>query len=286
MKEVAHIQALRFLGKVSPTLLWKFFQMQCSRTGLKNPKYLLTFDCDTDLDISVVTDVHKRLSTLGITPVYAVPGELLERGLSSYRALAESGVEFLNHGYKQHTFVDSNRTSYTSTYFYDELSESEVIEDIERGHETLTNLMGITPKGFRTPHFGTFQSNSQLAFLHEKLHSMGYSFSSSTSPKYSYLKGPFFNQSDLLEIPVTGTPSWPLGILDSFNFRFAGSQHFTPEIFEKELTKAHEMMQVGLLARINMYADPSQVYDWDGFFDSVAKFSPFAVSNFASYIEE
>ena len=286
MSENAKFQTLRFVGKVSPNLLWKLFEWQCSRVGLKKSKYLLTFDCDTDFDIEVVSEVHTKLSNLGITPVYAVPGELLERGLSSYKELAERGAEFLNHGYKQHTFVDAARTTYTSTYFYDQLTRSEAIEDIERGHETLINLMGITPKGFRTPHFGTFQTNSELTFLHEKLRSMGYSFSSSTSPKYSYLKGPFFSRDNLLEIPVTGCPSWPLGILDSFNFRFSDSSKFTPKIFESEMKKAFEMMEKGKLKRLNAYADPSQVYDWEGFFESVARFAPFAVANFSNYLEE
>ena len=61
---------------------------------------------------------------------------------------------------------------------------------------------------------------------------------------------------------------------------------FTPEVFESEMKKAFEMMEKGSLKRINMYADPSQVYDWNGFFESVARFAPFAVANFSSYLEE
>lgn len=286
MSDSAKFHTLRFLGKVSPSLLWRLFEWQCSRIGLENSRFLLTFDCDTEIDIAVVSEVHTKLSNLGITPVYAVPGELIERGLSRYKELADLGAEFLNHGYKQHTFVDAYRSNYTSTYFYDQLTRFQVIEDIEKGHETLINLLGITPKGFRTPHFGTFQTNSQLTFLHEKLRSMDYSFSSSTSPKFSYLKGPFFSRDNLLEIPVTGCPRWPLGILDSFNFRFSGSSKFTPKIFESEMQKAFEMMEKGRVKRLNIYADPSQVYDWGGFFQSVARFAPYAVANFSSYMEE
>lgn len=278
--------ALKVTGKVSPDLLWRLFKIQCSRVGIGSSKYLLTFDCDTDLDIDVIPRVHAKLAALGVTPVYAVPGQLIERGLDTYKALANLGAEFLNHGYVQHTLVDAKRTKYISTFFYDQISSKEALDDIDRGHETLVSKLSVTPMGFRTPHFGTFQSKDDLLFLHKKLRSLGYSFSSSTSPRYSFLKGPNFSSNGVTEIPVTGCPSWPLGILDSFNFRFSGSFKFTPEVFESEMKKGFEMMEKGNLKRINMYADPSQVYDWEGFFESVARFAPFAVANFSSYLEE
>lgn len=276
---------LRLTGKVSPDLLWRLFKIQCSRAGIDSSKYLLTFDCDTDLDIDVLPGVHAKLAALGVTPVYAVPGQLVERGLDTYKALIDLGAEFINHGYVQHTTVDADRIKYVSSFFYDQIARAEALEDIDRGHETLVSKLGIIPTGFRTPHFGTFQSKENLQFLHEKLRSLGYVFSSSTSPKYSFLKGPFFEHRGIIEIPVTGSPSWPLGILDSYNFRFSGSARFTPESFESEMKNAFHLMEMGRLARVNMYADPSQVYDWEGFFASVARFSPYAVSNFSSYLE-
>jgi hypothetical protein len=277
---------LRAVGKVLPASLWYLYYLQCFRIGARSSKYLLTFDCDTDLDIKVVSGVHAKLSAMGITPVYAVPGQLIERGLDTYKALSDLGAEFLNHGYVQHTTVDTQRMKYLSTFFYDEIGEKEALSDIERGHETLVEKLGITPQGFRTPHFGTFQSKENLLFLHEKLRSLGYILSSSTSPRYSFVKGPHFDNDGIIEIPVTGCPSWPLGILDSFNFRFSGSTKFTPQVFESEMKKAFDMMEAGRLKRINMYADPSQVYDWEGFFVSVSRFAPFAVASFSSYLEE
>ena len=285
MNKVA-LNTLRVMGKIHPSILWKLFFLQCSISGNKSPKYLLTFDCDTDLDISVVLEVHKKLAILGINPVYAVPGQLIERGIDTYRQIADLGAEFINHGYIQHTTVDDHRAKYISTFFYDEISEKDALEDIDRGHEVLVSKLGITPKGFRTPHFGTFQRKENLEFLHAKLISLGYSFSSSTVPSFSYLNGPSFRTHGIAEIPVTGCPTWPLGILDSYNFRFSGSTKFTPEIFESEMLKAFEMMSRGSLIRMNMYADPSQVYDWQGFFTSVSRFAPFAVVNFSSYLEE
>jgi len=278
--------ALRSAGKVAPKLLWKIFDMHCVRAGFTVPKFALTFDCDTRLDYKVLPSVHERLAGLGISPIYAVPGQLIEEGIDTYKTIAELGAEFINHGYLQHTVVDERRTRYVSTLFYDQIPGHEIVNDIKMGHRALVERLGIEPQGFRTPHFGTFQLQNNLDFLHNELQGLGYTFSSSTSPKFTYLKGPFFSNKDILEIPVTGCPTWPMGILDSFNFRFSGSLKFTPEVFESEMKKAFEMMEEGNLKRLNMYADPSQVYDWNGFFDSVARFAPFAVANFSSYLEE
>lgn len=276
---------LRSAGRVAPRFLWKIFDLQCVRSGFSLPKFALTFDCDTQIDYRVLPSVHEKLAGLGITPIYAVPGQLIEEGIDTYKAIAKLGAEFINHGYLQHTIVDEKRTQYVSTLFYDQITKREIIDDIKKGHRVLVESLGIEPQIFRTPHFGTFQLQGNLDFLHNELKELGYTFSSSTGPKYAYLKGPFFSNKDILEIPVTGCPSWPMGIIDSFNFRFSGSLKFTPEVFESEMKKAYEMMEKGKLKRINMYADPSQVYDWKGFFDSVARFAPFAVANFSSYLE-
>lgn len=276
---------LRSAGKVAPRLLWKVFDAHCVANGFTEPKFALTFDCDTRLDHEVLPYVHERLGELGITPIYAVPGQLIEDGIGTYKEIARSGAEFINHGYLQHTIVDKRRSQYISTLFYDQITAHEIINDIKMGHTALIDSLGIEPRGFRTPHFGTFQLQGNLDFLHNELSQLGYTFSTSTSPKFSFLKGPFFLNKNIIEIPVTGCPTWPLGILDSFNFRFSGSLRFTPGVFESEMKKGFEMMNKGDLKRINMYADPSQVYDWDGFFESIARFAPFAVASFSSYLE-
>ena len=277
---------LKIISKINPRLLWKLFSYKCSKKECRTPKFLLTFDCDTELDINVVLSVHERLAKIGIKPVYAVPGELIEKGLKEYKYLASQGVEFINHGYLQHTIFDKSQRKYISTIFYEKLSTDEIFADMEKGHEVLISKLKIKPIGFRTPHFGSFQSKRNLKTIHSKLYSLGYVFSSSTGPKYSFIKGPVYQTSGILEIPITGCPSWPLGILDSYGFRFTGSARFNTNVFEKELDKAFKMIQDGAMPRINLYADPSQVYDWEGFFDALSKFSPYTVSSFMDYIKD
>ena len=58
--------------------------------------------------------------------------------------------------------------------FYDQMSAAEVEADIRRGHETVTKVMGEAPRGFRAPHFGSFQSPNQLALIYRVVRDLGY----------------------------------------------------------------------------------------------------------------
>ena len=92
-----------------PKSIWERNLQHATRLGLNRPVFILSFDCDTDLDILVVEGVHSKLLAAGIRPIYAVPGELLIQGSEVYRRISESGAEFINHGYKSH----SEAVSYT-----------------------------------------------------------------------------------------------------------------------------------------------------------------------------
>ena len=130
------------ISKSSPTLFWAISSRKPPKT-LTGSKQILILDCDTDLDIEVVTQVYKNLVSKGINPILAVPGEMLEKGTKVYREIFNSGAEFINHGYIQHSVVDSQRTSYKSTYFYHDITEADVILDITRGHETFYKIFNV-----------------------------------------------------------------------------------------------------------------------------------------------
>ncbi len=48
------------------------------RAGLRKPCFVLSFDCDTDLDSAVAPALHARLRAFGLSPLYAVAGEVLD----------------------------------------------------------------------------------------------------------------------------------------------------------------------------------------------------------------
>jgi peptidoglycan/xylan/chitin deacetylase (PgdA/CDA1 family) len=272
----------RMYAEAFPGALRNRYETLARSQGFSRPYFLLSFDCDTDLDIEVAESVHERLQKCGITPVYAVPGALLERGEKSYRALAGTGAEFINHGYRIHTELNAARREYVSTVFYDRLSMSEVVDDIQRGDRAIRQVLGKATVGFRSPHFGTYSRLKQLLELHEILSSLGYRFSSSSVPLMGLQKGPAPKfKSGLYELPVTGQYDNPLHALDSWSFRFDPLRRQTERDYIDQLRKLAEyFVDGGHAGFVNIYADPSQVYDWPDFFEAIRAFSSVAARSY------
>lgn len=251
--------------------------------GLARPSFLLSFDCDTDRDIALSWDVHSRLLASGITPVYAVPGEILERGADTWRRIAETGAEFINHGYRRHTAYKGG--AYVSNLFYDQMSPEEIEADIVQGHASNTRVIGKAPEGFRVPHFGTFASEAQLRLLHRILDRHGYRFSSSSTPYIAIRRGPITRRYGLPELPVTGCVDFPLVILDSYTFRFAKNR-LGAEDYVAQVEQWAAMMDAGRRFFVNLYADPSQVADWPEFFTAMKQLAPYARASYRLILDE
>jgi hypothetical protein len=262
-----------FLGQVAPGYFRKRYARLAKRQGIKQGYFILSFDCDTEKDIEVVEGVHARLNKIGIMPSYAVPGELLKSGREVYRRIKDTGAEFINHGYRSHTSYIASTRSYVSTLFYDKMTPEEVREDVFRGHEACVEVLGENPRGFRTPHFGTYQKAGQLKYLYGLLAELGYRFSSSTTPVTGMWHGPVYKGTEsILEFPVSGCFDYPARILDSWGFRFSPTRGFSERDyvaqFEKMACFLSDAEHPGVL---NIYADPSQVYDWPAFFECMEK---------------
>jgi hypothetical protein len=266
----------RAASRVAPGAFWRRYRGLCERS-VSGPRFLLSFDCDTDRDFAVVEAVHDRVVAAGARPAYAVPGELLERGIDHYRALHDAGATFMNHGYVEHSVFDATSSTYRSVLDYDDIARGDVARDVTLGHEALRDLLGIEARGFRTPHFGSFQDPVQLSFLHGVLASLGYRWSSSTTPRCAVSRGPVFHDFGLWEVPVTGSRTRPLSILDSYSFRFTVGGRGMSAFEEEAAMLAAELDRGGPFV-VNLYADPSQVEDWPGFFDAVARLARWAVS--------
>lgn len=256
--------------KLNPDGLRDRYAALAAHAGFDQLYFVLSFDCDTADDIRVVEDVHGRLADMGAKPVYAVPGELLQRGEKVYRRLAEAGAEFINHGYTEHTYFDQQQGVHASCFFYDQLSPATVEQDIVDGDACLKSLLGVTPRGFRAPHFGTFQKPAQLRFMHSVLQRLGYAFSTSTLPVYGLRFGPVFGDFGVLELPVSGMGSSPTTLLDSWGCFVAPGRRRGPEDYRNEGKRAAEVLSKGRVGLLNYYADPSHIHDQDVFFETVA----------------
>jgi len=272
--------------RLAPQGLLKQYSSLCAESGMMGPGFILSFDCDTKKDFEVVSDVHARLNDLDIMPVYAVPGELLQRGEKQYRKVLDSGAEFINHGFAEHTTFNEDKGEYVCNFFYHLIGRDAVRMDIEQGHHVLTEFLGKGPVGFRTPHFGSYQDPGELSFLHSVLKELGYRYSTSTGPLVGLQKGPVTHRYGLAEIPVTGCYRWPATILDSFTFRFSGSDKFTQQSYIEEICALSDMMkQTNLPFLVNVYADPSQVYDWPEFFEAMSKLAQFNIPSYGQLLD-
>ena len=276
------------LGRICPSILHSRVSRLAFRQGITEFKFVLSFDCDTEKDIRVVEDVHEQLRTIGVTPVYAVPGELLEKGSEVYRRIAATGAEFINHGYRTHSHIDPVTGNYISSFFYDEIPREILLEDIRRGHAAIKTVLNRTPKGFRVPHFGSFQRNSDLTYLYAQLRRLGYQYSTSTTPLKAILRGPVQLITDgFWELPVSGCYSTPLSILDSFGFRIAPVRNVTEADYVKEFRLLAGYYLAGNRPGLmNIYADPSQVYDWPEFFKCIGLVANASVASYEHLLRE
>lgn len=258
-------------SKLNPHLLYRRYGKLARKQGLDRPYFILSFDCDTEKDAAAVEEVNNRLVGVGIHPVYAVPGELMEKHANVFKRIASTGSEFMNHGYKIHTYYDDRLNDYRSCFFYDRISEDGIIEDIAKGHETYLHILGKSPNSFRVPHFGTFQRRRQLAFLHHCLSRLGYQFSSSTEPLYAFRYGPLRDvRNGLREVPVSGCFDDPLIILDSWGFMIRKFGNRNETLYKEQMKKMilwfAERRLPGLL---NFYVDPSHVINSEPFFEAI-----------------
>ena len=268
------------VGRLSPaTLIHR--QIRLARAlGLKRLYLTLSFDCDTEDDIGVAWDVHERCRQLGVLPSYAVPGELLAQGQEVYGRIAATGAEFINHGGRSHVYFDHQADCYASNFFYDQQSPDTLIEDIRQGDQTVRDVLGTPPRGFRVPHFGTFQRPAHLKFLHRQLTSLGYAFSSSTTPWYALCHGPLVRREGLVELPVTGMISRPLSVLDSWTCFAAPDRTRCPDDYGREAAEIARRF-AGHPGYINIYADPSHIAGKDVFFQALAQLR--AIANPVSF---
>jgi hypothetical protein len=262
--------AYGMLARFRPASFWRTVDRRSRKIGFRKLYLALSFDCDTPEDTAAALEVDARVRDLGIYPAYAVPGAILEIETGVYSTLRDKGAEFLNHGYAQHTFWNQAKNRYESCFFYDALSWEQIRDDIRRGADVLNRTLGVSPLGFRAPHFGTLRGKRRLRQLHAVLAPMGFAYSTSTDPYYTFRYGPAFKKFGLLELPVTGMFSRPLSILDSWGFFAAPDRTLGPDDFLAEAKKmvnyCRETQMVGIL---NFYADPSHVRQESRFYQAV-----------------
>jgi len=243
---------------------------------------VLSFDCDTDADSAAAERLHPHLRAGGLSPLYAVAGEVLDSGATGYRAIADDGGVFLNHGFRRHAALDTNTGAVTSTYFYSAMDPDDWKRDIRRGHDAVNDILGQTPESFRTPHFASFERPADLATLWQYLSDIGYRHSSSTRPLFALRHGPFFSRAGIVEFPVSGCLSEPGQILDSWGLVRNGAG--TTDRLRAELQAYLGLMQAGQPLLLNLYLDPADIEGDDAVITLLSRFAPYSAPGFTSVL--
>lgn len=232
--------------------------------AINDPLIILSFDCDTPGDAVAAQALDAQLVRRSIARSYAVPGQMLLEAAASYRGLAQNGASFLNHGGQTHAEKQGDR--YHAVTFYDQMSREAVISDMREGHRIVTEVIGVAPRGFRAPHFGSFQQPEQRKLIYDTARSLGYRFCSDTLPTSGYAHGPVFDVGGLYEFPLTGSMDDPNVILNSWNYLAdRGNYRLSPEFFDRFAATINFFAERRLPVLLNFYVDPSHVAN-DGYF--------------------
>jgi len=231
----------------------------CRRAGVDRLYLILTFDCDTDGDITAVGDLDRDLRRRGIAAGYAVPGSQLEKASDVWRSVADNGAEFLNHGGRAHAEFRDGR--YWPITFYDKLSTADVIADIELGDRLVRQCAGKTAEGFRAPHFGSFQSPEQLSVIYDTVQRLGYTYCSTTTPATALTRGPIVRAGNgIIELPTMGSYRNPSTLLDSWTYLTDRVHYTLGEEYHTLFAETVERMTgQGMPGLLTYYADPSHV---------------------------
>lgn len=236
----------------------KRFSTAAAESGISGLHLFLSFDCDTDMDIEASRELHLFLSSLGIQMTLAVPGTQLRNGAATYAALADKGVEFMNHGELPHAKWQDDQ--FISTTFYNEMPQADVVADIRQAHETVTSICGKAPLGFRAPHFGTFQTPDQLKLVYDVTRKLGYSYCSTTSPALAHRYGPVIDMGGIRELPTFGSVQSADSILDSWSHLTDRRNYALGSVYGDLMIETVDVMQsMAMNGILSWYVDPCHV---------------------------
>ncbi|MBN2290536.1 MAG: polysaccharide deacetylase family protein, partial [Candidatus Glassbacteria bacterium] len=132
----------------------------------------LSFDVDHPEDVEALGPLCELLDRLGLKASFAVIGKWVEKYPREHLLAVEAGHEILNHTYTHpdHEILHPDEP-------FDSLGPGEQQEEIKRCHRACVELLGVSPLGFRAPHFGNVQGRG----FYSALSGAGYRFSSSVT---------------------------------------------------------------------------------------------------------
>jgi len=238
-----------------------------SRQNITRPYLIISFDCDTPQDVAASLEFIPWFIERNIKAVFAVPGTRLEASSADFKNIFQMGFEFMNHGYLEHAAYDNDKKAYYSITWYHEMHPDEILQDILNGHRAVLETTGLSPKGFRAPHFGHL-TKKDLDTVYSTIISLGYTYSTTTVPQLGLDHGAVYEPiPGLFEFPLTGTYDNPNILLDSWQFLAAPKRIYSADDYMVQFRKLVDYYGGRHLPCIlNLYVDPCHVLNFPGFF--------------------
>ena len=264
----------KFLIKLRKSLYSQNLKDWCEK-NLDHSIFIISFDFETQRDIETITQLTRQLNFSKIRPYYAIPGELIENNIKILKSLSND-FTFVNHGYKVHTEYCHKEKKNFSTLLYSKLKMDEIKYDIKKAHEVIKKNFDIDCKLFRTPHFGEFCGKCNMNVLYETLKNLDYDYSFSTTPIFSLLKKPIFNEMNITEIPCNAYLDNPLQIIDSWSSNV--DFKITPKVMLEGIKSYLFFMKENKLL-LNIYFDPADIINNKEFFKVISSFAKYQRKN-------
>ncbi len=214
----------------------------------KRPAFVLSFDVDFRRDVEALPEVCSMLEKAGIPASFACVGSWVVEFPREHRLLVEKGHEIVNHSmhHPDNQELDTRR--------WNDLPHHEQRQEIAQAHRVIQEICGVTPQGFRMPHFGP----QHRYHLYHILRELGYLYSSSTTcgGDYRFCRPLKLRKEKLIEFPTATVPSMGYASFDSFNYfnkarPFSEQGRDMAEDFRNLLEKVKEEGLLGTL-----YFDP------------------------------
>lgn len=169
----------------------------------------LSFDCDYPEDALALPEVTSLINEYDFKASFAVVGHWLEKYTKEHESVVEGGHEVMNHTYSHpdNELLNPGRK-------FRHISREEKAEEVTKCHELCERLLGVSPLGFRVPHFKHLFSNDIYGILKD----VGYTYSSSTWLTNTTSYGlPYVADEGIIEFPLSTCPHFPFTVFDTWH---------------------------------------------------------------------
>jgi len=267
IKRIARKTARGAVALAAPLLFKRYFVqggLASKRFNWKGKRAAATisFDLDYPEDVQCVPALLEQLEPFGFRASFACVGRWVEAFPRVHEKIVDARCEIINH-----TLTHPNNELLNPNEFFNKLGAREQESEIAGFERVCKKVLGVTPRGFRAPHFGSLNSQS----VYEILARRGYLYSSSTNLTrtasrgfpYAPSKKDFRKKTppcyDLLELPLMSCPRHYFSVFDSWHcFRASPPAHHRKGEFSQVFKEAIDVARrYGVYA--NFYFDPRDV---------------------------